>query len=48
VVIAGVTEFSVESTKQIINLLTTGNKRRITEALMPIKPPVGHTPSSRS
>jgi kinesin family protein 18/19 len=32
VVIAGVTEFSVESTEQIINLLTTGNKRRTTEA----------------
>lgn len=32
VVIAGITEFSVESTEQIVNLLTTGNKRRTTEA----------------
>ncbi|OMJ95238.1 hypothetical protein SteCoe_1450 [Stentor coeruleus] len=32
VVIAGVTEFSAESTEQVMNLLTTGNKRRTTEA----------------
>jgi kinesin family protein 18/19 len=32
VVIAGVTEFSAESTEQVMNLLSTGNKRRTTEA----------------
>jgi len=32
VVIAGVNEFGVESTEQIMNLLTAGNKRRTTEA----------------
>ena len=34
VILSGVTEFTVQDPKEVINLLNTGNKRRTTEATM--------------